>query len=489
MPWLARSGVVAAGLLGAVPVALLAVATAWLASNLNDIAPRPRPAVLVLPTPTLPDDKNAFFALVGLQAEAGRDAAAVGRALWQVNLARAALPQRERLLASAHADLNQRDAAATGTRLRAVTGAPLYCKTAADGCVAEWLAQPEALAAQRALWAVQGARCDALFTPGMGFEELRQSPLHYAADLSPHVSGAAHCSRWWRSGAVLAWQQDQPQQALSLLVKAARMDAALLAGGQSLISFVLSMSMARDTQATVVGLALRDAAFARLSAPLLASALTPVPDAVLVAAARRALVAESAHGLTVMAELAECLDPGEAGNQTSAGWAERRFQQMQRWQCRNRIGFHPVRIQRLFDDFWGGAVAALDDGLPAAVTYFDQQQARAGQRGWQWHNTVGYILLDIATPSYGQYVRRAADLPLHTEAAALALAAAAQQVPAAERTAWAQRQPMSAALRERLRWDPSGQGFSVRTWYEDARTAPIESRTAIRFDWPAPPPG
>jgi len=46
---------------------------------------------------------------------------------------------------------------------------------------------------------------------------------------------------------------------------------------------------------------------------------------------------------------------------------------------------------------------------------------------------------------------------------------------------------MSAALRERLHWDASGQGFTVRTWYEEGRTAPIEPRKSIRFAWPAKP--
>ena len=477
--------VVVTALVGAVPVALLAVATAWLLSNRSDIEPRVRPAVLQLAAPTLPDERNAFFALTGLSAEAGRDPAAVGRALWQVNLARAAMPQRERLETKGYEELNRQDDAATGKRLPTVSGAPLYCKDAAAGCVAEWLADPVALAAQRAQMAVLGERCEALMAPGMGFEERLTTPFHYAVNIAPHLSGAVQCSRWWRSGAVLAWQQGRPQQSLALLQRATQLDAALLAGSQSLVGNMVAVTFTRETQATLAALAMREPALA----PQLALLLAPMPDSVMINGMRRAVATEAAMNRAVMAELGECLDPTAHTTALKFGWVESRLQAINHWQCRHRVGFHPQRMQLLFEDFWVGTADALDKGLPAAITHLQTQGKLAQQRGWQWRNTIGYILFDLAAPAYASYFRQAADLLLHTEAAALALAAAAQRVPAAERAAWAQRQPLSADLRERLQWDASGQGFTVRTWYQDGQNTPVEPRKAIRFAWPTPPQG
>lgn len=480
MRWLDRSVVLVTGLVGAVPVLLLAVATAWLLSNRSDIAPRPRPAVLQLAVPTLPDERNAFFGLVGLSAEAGRDPAAVGRAMWQLNMVRAAMPLPERLSATGMAELNRQDEAATGKRLPQVSGEPLFCKDGASGCVAEWLADPVSLANQRQQMAVTGARCDALWALGMGFEERLPSPAHHAAHIASHISAATQCSRWWRSGAVLAWQQGQPQQALALLQLATRVDAALLAGSQSLISSLVAARITRDTQVTAVGLAMRDPSLAAQLAPLLLT----VSEAGQVAAAKRWIASESAFQQVAMTELTECIDPALAPRQPPAAWAERQLQRLEGWQCRNRVGFMPERSKVLADDHWSGITIALEGGLPAAITHIDRQGALAAQRGWQWRNTIGHILQDVAMPAHKDYLRRAADLPLHSEAAALALAAAAERVPAAERAAWSQRQPMSATLRERLRWDESGQGFTVRTWLEEGQTQPIEPRQAIRFTWP-----
>lgn len=477
--------VAVAALLGAVPVGLLALATAWVGSNSTDIAPRPRPAVLQPPAPSLPDERNAFFALVGLTAEAGRDPASVGRSLWQVNLARAAMSQKDRFTTAGLAGMNQQDEAARGQSLPLPNGAPLFCKDNAGGCVAEWLTQPAALAAQRQEMALLGARCETLVAPGMGFEELLPIPALYAADIAPHVRFALHCSRWWRSGAVLAWQQGQLQQAVALLQRAKQLDAALLAGGRSLVANLVAGSMARDTQATVVALAMRDPSQAALLAPLLLS----VSEAEQVAAAKRWIASEAAFQQVTMTELAECIDPGVAPVQPSLGWGQRQFQKLERWQCRNRVGFLPERNKALADDAWAGITIALDGGLPAAIKHIDRQSELAVERGWQWRNTIGHMLQVVAMPTYKHYFRRAADLPLHSEAAALAMAAAAQRVPAAERAAWSQRQPMSATLRGRLRWDESGQGFTVRTWLEDGSSQPIEPRQAIRFAWPAPPQG
>lgn len=485
MRWRGRLLVVVTALLGAVPIGLLALFTAWLLSNQDDTVPHTRPVALLVPAPTVPDDKNAFFALVGLSAEASRDAAAAGQVLWQVNLQRAALTQRERVGAAGYAEMNRLDAQALGTALPAVSGAPLFCQSAAGGCVAEWLAQHEALAAQRQQMAVLGERCDALFPPGTGFEERLPTPLNYAANVAPHLLGALNCSRWWRSGAVLAWQRGQLRQTLLLLQRTNHLDAALMAGGQSLVANLVVSGMARDTQATVVMLTMLDPSLADQLTPLLQT----VAEAGQVAAAKRWIAFESTFQQIATTELAECMDPALAPTEPILGWTERQRQKLEGWQCRNRVGFMPERNKALADDLWAGITTALDGGLPAAITHIDRQSDLAAQRGLQWRNTIGHMLQAVSMSAYGTYLRRAADLPLHSEAAALALAAAAQRVPAAERAAWSQRQPMSAPLRERLRWDESGQGFTVRTWLEDGQTQPFEPRRAIRFAWPASPQG
>ena len=484
MPWLRRSVVLSTALVGALPVLLLAGATAWVGSNMTDIDARPRPAVLQLPAPTLSDERNAFFALSALSAEPGRDPAAVGQALWQTNLARAALPPQQRLNSAGHATLNQRVAAAAGPLLAAPSGPPLVCADPAGHCVAEWLADPVALAAQRQRMAMQGGRCEALSAPGMGFYELLPTPINMGANLAPHHKSVLACSTWRLSGAVLAWHQGGSQEAVALLELAGRMDAMALSGSNTLIANMVAATIARWTQATAVGLALRDPSLARQ----LASMPSPVTEASQVAAARRWIAHEAAFQQNATAELGECLDPDSAPMQQPAGWVERRLEWINGWQCRNRVGWLPERNKALTDDFWAGAATALSGGLPSAIQHVDRQAALAAQRGWRWRNTVGHMLVDLAAPNCGQYLRRAADLPLHAEAAALAVAAAAQRVPAPERAVWSQRQPLSAALRERLHWDESGQGFTVRTWYEEGRSTVIEPRAAMRFAWPAPIP-
>jgi len=312
----------------------------------------------------------------------------------------------------------------------------------------------------------------------MGFEERLPARPGPAMSSALHIQGALRCSRWWRSGAVLAWQQGRPQQTTALLGQATRMNSALLAGGQSLVSHLITAAISRETQATIVALGLRDPTLAGTLAPLLA----PLPDEVQVAAARRWMAVEAVTVRSSFAEAFECLDPGETGRDQMWGWLASR---VNHWQCRHHIGHQPQRTLALADDFWAANAQALGGGLPAAMQHVQARQQQAETTGWRWHNTIGNLLIDVAAPSYENYLRQAADLPLHTEAAALALAASAQRIPAAERAAWAQRQPMSAPLRERLHWDASGQGFTVRTWYEEGRTAPIEPRKAIRFAWPA----
>ena len=230
--------------------------------------------------------------------------------------------------------------------------------------------------------------------------------------------------------ALAAWRQGHPDHSLALLRRATQLDAALLAGSQSLVGNRVAATITRDTQATVVGLAMIDASLALKLTPL----LVPVPDAVHVAAGKCWIAYEAAGQQTALTELAECIDPARAPAQRPMVWAERQIENLLQWQCRNRVGFLPERNKALVDDFWVGASTALDGGLQAAIEYLDTQVAMATQRGWQWQNTIGHMLFDVAMPAYSSYLRQAADLRLQSEAAALALAAAAQRK--AIRFAW-----------------------------------------------------
>ena len=478
---LRRAGLVVVALVGAVPVLLLAVATAWLGSNLGDIAPRPRPAVLQLPQAAVADDRNVFFALAGLSAEPGRDPAAAGQALWQITLEQAALTPHERLNGPKAQALRDRDSTEFKRQVSAPAGPLLTCSADVPDCVNAWLAQPAAVAAERQAMALVGARCDALAQSSLEFEERIPPRPHYAAAISPHTQGALACARWWRSGAVLAWKGGQAQAAVTQLERAVNLSAMLLTGGHSLISHMLSASITRDTQSTIVALGLRDPALATALTPLLDPAPGAANEVVQTQAVQRWMAVEAAISHSALAEAFECLEAADTG---PTPFLDRLIARVSHWQCGHRIGLQAESTLALADDFWAGTADALGGGLPAAVQHLDARLQQAQVAGWRWRNTVGHILIDVALPAHAQYVRQAADLPLHTEAAALVLAAAAQQVPAAERAAWAQRQAMSATLRERSRWDPSGQVFAVRTWYEEGRTTPIEPRQAIRFTWP-----
>ena len=241
---------------------VLLLALAWVLSNLRDIEPAPRPAALALPAPQLRDEANAFFALVGLNAGADRDPAVAGRALWRSRLAFAALPHEQRYLKAAGEAMVRSEREALGSGLPSLAGAPLVCDAKHSNCAAQWIAQADALAAQRQTHATLGARCEQLLDKSFAFEE-KLPPFQSAADpLAPHISGAASCSKWLLSGAVMAWTQQRPGVAVVLLTQADRLDRALLAGSHSLIAQMIALRLARQTSNAVVTLAVRDPALA-----------------------------------------------------------------------------------------------------------------------------------------------------------------------------------------------------------------------------------
>lgn len=464
---------------------VLLLALAWVLSNLRDIEPAPRPAALALPAPQLRDEANAFFALVGLNAGADRDPAVAGRALWRSRLAFAALPHDQRYVKAAGEAMVRSEREALGSGLPSLAGAPLMCDANHSNCAAQWIAQADALAAQRQTHATLGARCEQLLDKSFAFEE-KLPPLQSAADpLAPHISGAASCSKWLLGGAVMAWTQQRPGLAVVLLTQADRLNRALLAGSHSLVAQMIALRLARQTLNAVVTLAVRDPALAGALAPLLA----PGPDQV--QAVRRWIAVEAAFQQGMLREVSRtCLAIDDVVDRDSLSWGERLGGSLNRLVCRHRIGWHPERTQVAFDARWLGLMAALDDGLPAAIGHQAVAAKDAAASTWlTWRNPVGNILMVVGEPAYVGYLTRHADLELHRETAALALAAQASGTAPAERSAWLVRQPHSALARGRIEWDAGGLALTARTWQQEYAGAAgfNPERDAIRVALPSAP--
>ena len=464
----------------AVPAVLV---LAWVVSNWSDAPPRPVPAALQVAAPRLHDERNLFWPLAGLFAQADRDPGAAGLAAWQGQQAWGALTPAQRAEPARQDALRQADAAAMGQRLPPVASGALECshaETRADGCISAWLASPQtvaALASERVRHGVVGARCDALVSgdapavqgaaaagaglPARAFEE-RLAPQRSSAEvLALHASGAASCAAWWHRGAVLAWQQGQPAQAVAALQRSARFDALLMAGSSSLIGHRVAVRLAQRTQATVLALGLRDPALR----PALAQLLHGEPD--LAAAVRRWIAHEAAYGRNNLAEMEQhCQGPAELPPDVQAGAVWRGVHQVTQASCRLSLGYHPERTRQAADAMWLARQKALDAGLAPALQRMQAEDAVAAQRsmwaGWHWRNTVGQMLLDVGASTWTDYIAASADLGLHREAAALGLAAAA--LPAAERAAWAQRQALSPLAQGRITWDAEGRGLTLQPW-------------------------
>ena len=500
----------AAALLG---VALL-IGTAWVLSNWNDIEPVPRPPELVLPTPKVSDERNAFFTLVGLSAPAGQDPAVAGRVEWAARMASAARARPAAVVAGAGASApastsasalalatapaaasaattGAPDRAAAAQLLASPNGAPLMCGPPNDDCTAAWIAQAQALAAQREKYASWGQRCDQLAAAEMAFEERLPAFLSAADPIAPHVTPAINCSRWLLSGAVLAWAQGRSDDAVARLTQAARFNRSMALGSHSLIAQMVVLRAERWTLQTITALATRDAGMATALLPLATLAL---PDQA--ATAQRWMAVEAAFQRGMFDELAaQCPHPATSPVSDDAGPWNRLMEGASNWLMCHRIGWHPHRIQAATDTGWLHIHSALRAGvLPALRQLGDEnrQQLEQQARGFSfgpvplsWRNTFGEVLLTISRPAYDSYLPRHADLELHHEAAALAVAAQAAQVPAASRAAWLANQRLSDDARARLSFSADGLTLAARTWAEDrAAGEKINQRDAIRIRWP-----
>jgi hypothetical protein len=457
-------------------LALTLLIAAWLASNWNDAAPQPRPAALQLPSPTLADDRNAYFALAGLHAAADREPSVAGQALWKQLLARAATARTSTDVAS----VEQPDSAieaVLGKTLPPVRG----CDNVIADCVAQWIDKPDALIEQRKAHALIGERCERLLDGTFEFEEALAPMRTVFEPLAQHGIGASHCSRWFLGGAVLAWGQQDPARAIALLNSADRLNRALLGGSHSLIGQMIAVRTTRNTFDTVSALAVRDAGMASALTPLLA----PLPNQV--KSIRRWMVVEAAfsHGMLTEPERLPSNHTAVAASEGDSGFGGFDLSELLQ---RHGLGWQPERTVQAIDAQWLRSLQELNRGLVAAIgAHSNEAPNNDFLGGLTWVNPVGSVLVSIGRPAYADYLARQADLDLHRETAALVVHAAAASVPPAQRRAWLAQQPPSPLAHGRIAFSDDGLVLSARTWQEtSAAGVQLAPRDAIRIAWPSP---
>lgn len=437
---------------GALGVVLLlgVVLAAWLASNLFDSKPSPRPPELSLAVEQLPSERNDFYALVALlQADPGPDLQRAGRDEW----ARLQRP-----------DANQ----PTAVHLPRPSGPPFVCPGQAD-CGQHWRAHTLELAAQLAGHAELSQRCVAV-AADFEFVEVLPPVLTAAAPMASHGVAAATCSRWLGARAVVAWSQGDQAAALRDLVAADRMARKLLAGSRTLIGQAIAWRLARGSWQLVYMLGASDPAFAAQSAAL----LRPLSEAESTPARWTASEAAFQHAI-VDEMLAAC-----AGGASALIPADD-LGELPRWACRTQLGMLPNQTHADLDEAWLSrrAVARSHASLREALDHRKTAGSEVLSLTKYWRNSFSRILFDVGSPLYLDYLAREIDVDLHREALALALDAVVQQVPAAERPRWIMdRAQRSDLLRNRTVLE--GRTLGVRTWQETAGRP--NERDAIRIE-------
>lgn len=460
----------------------LLLAAAWLPFNLQDTAAKPRPAGLDLPAPRVPDDRNAAYAAAGLLAEAGRDPSAAGRSMWAANKTWSALPPAQRASAAPAREASAN--AALGKPLVAPKGAPLICEGQRSTCDADWLAAADTLARQRAGFGAIGERCDKLVDGPFEFEELMPPSLGVDAPIMPWAP-MSDCSRWFRSGALVALARGQREEALTQLRRADRLHRHLWDGARTVIGHMVATRLARNTYDTMAAAALREPALAEAMAPWLAAPLDTRVGArrwmIVEANFQRGLVDEFGPSASSAMALSEsplaALGGGPAGLAVS-------------WLGNRGIGFHVERTRQRIDEIWLRRIGTLQYVWPAVLAGAAvEHRARVQLGPWaglKWRNTLGEALLDVAEIAYAGYFARHADQELHRDATALVLALQRQRVPAAQREQAARKLAgASDVLKERMSWSADGRTLTVRPWQSETPGSVYDPRRdAITFTWP-----
>jgi hypothetical protein len=202
----------------------------------------------------------------------------------------------------------------------------------------------------------------------------------------------------------------------------------------------------------------------------------------MVAAARRWIGFEAEYGNAALDEMLQrCLTVAQAVPELNVGLVERAYLQVEGWLCRHRIGLHPERTRQQAASLWLALNQALGAGWPAVISLARQP----GAPGLSWQNTLGTLLVEASAGATAGHLARQADVPLRHEATALAVAAAAQKVPAAQREAWARQQTVSDNLRLRLHWDEGVRVLKVDTWQQAQGLPGYDARRdAMALAWP-----
>ncbi|WP_431287801.1 hypothetical protein [Roseateles chitinivorans] len=443
-------------ILGGLLLGVVTLAAAWAAFNnrLVDDAPRPVPEALRVPAPTLPPERNAVFALLGL-AEAGDDPHAAGLRRWAAMDAGA--------ITSLPASPRKWPASETRQPASKAWG----CDTQTTDCVAVWMQEADALRALTAAHADIGRRCEAVAQTGMAIDEPMITPsaeLNTAgqlyirrATLLPWQT-TVNCLRWLHLRSALAGQSGDRAAMLTLVKQADALTGAMLDGTNTLIGVNVAGAMARRHWRVVTDLA---AAYPA-AAPELRAMLRPMSARA--ADTSRWIRTEANFGREAVREYA-CMDLGADASAMSADSP---------FHCEPRFWAMPNATQHLLDKYWLQAEAKSGGG---ALNMLDWEPDPSADwaLGFPWRNSIGGTLVAVAAPGFPIYVRKQASLMLLNEAARLALAAG--DVEPARRAVWLSQQPMDARLRERLAID--GEHVVARLW------APVSSQDTLRYRIPS----
>ena len=434
--------------LGWLALAVLLLALAWLASNNRWVDARSDavPSALQVPAVTLPDERNGFFALLGLDAPEGADPAQTGRQRWASGELGQAAPDRLRW-----PQPKPGDAAASWN-----------CRAADDDCTARWREQTLALQTLMKQHATLGRRCEALADPGFVMDEpLRQPRAEIMKPADQYVvlailptSGLVQCARWLRLQAVLAQQRVDATALQVALQRSQRLVNGLLSGSRSLTTTLIAWRIAEDHWRMLAALSARQPALTAeligLAAPLPAEARD----------ASRWIVSEAFSGRQIIRELGLSWREGGLESPLENG--------MERALNRAGFGFMPRATQQLADQHWLSALEAARAGPLALIGWPLPQKERLFD--FAWYNTVGHLLMDVGWSSYADYARRHADLLLHHQAVLLALQGAS--CPPALRAVWLADQAMDEPMRARIRLDGTQQ-LVVSPWSrQDASAKP-----------------
>lgn len=444
---------------------LLLVAVAWLASNLIDSPPTPRPQALVLPPVTLAPEQNLFFALLGITAPVGEQPPEAGRAEWQAQLQRYAAVLVERR--AGRSGFTSLPAPAVPPSLPRPSGLPWVCPAEAD-CPAYWLAHPTELAAQLARSEPIGQRCLQAAVDTPRFDEVLAS-MSPSAPLALHAANGNLCSSWFNANAVLAAARDDRAAALQWLTRSQSLSTALLEGSRTLISQMVAASGARRTWQTMATLGVRDPGLARDVMPLLQAMPAQAADS------RRWMAHEAAFQHALVDDFrTDCRtepDPDHAW--AAPGWLDRVV-------CGSGLGWLPNLSHTDVDKLWLDALASVDAGPVAALKAAHAREPSPWWRRVAWRNTFSRQAFEPGRTAYAGYLARQADVDLHRQAVALALNVAG--LPASQREAAAQAQSLSPELRSRVRWADGGHTLLAATFAEQFSGFP--QRDAIRIAIP-----